>query len=134
MKKLFSLITIFLCAHIIFALPTLANAKTVTIKWKMTETTDVSGYKIYYDKTLSMNNAEQITNVSTIQDKGSGTFEVQCYDIVLEDNTTYYFTIAAMHNDGTKVFSAPFAATAEAQTSLSAPSQVQDFRTAEYSK
>ena len=105
MKKIIlPILTIFYL--FIYATPLLATPRTITITWTMPDPTNVQEFRIYYDSSETMANMELLDNHDTVQENISGTFTMSCYNVDMEDNTTYYFTVDAVMIDGSESFSA----------------------------
>lgn len=93
--------------------PTLiwATPRTVTITWTMPYTTNVQGYKVYYADNNAMSNKIWHSDCSSPTENPTDTFSIACNNIDLADEQTYYFSIAAVLNDGSESNSIPHEAT-----------------------
>ena len=80
---------------------TVGSAKTVTIRWKVFNTPDTVGYKIYYSTDQDTSNRSLIGEVS-----GPATFQATINDVELPAPTVF-FSISAVQRDGEEIFSAP---------------------------
>ena len=90
MKKILSTtviaITIFTCS--------IAAAKTITIEWDMSDTSNVTGYKMYYSYSSNMD-----PKILACETTNPDTTSLSCPNITLTSPVAY-FTIAALTSDG----------------------------------
>ena len=94
----------------------------------MPDTTNVQEYKLYYASNIVMTDMVLIDNHSTIEETSPGTFIVSGYNIEMEDNTRYYFTISALMTDGNEIFSTPYEGIFQTETDSTTITPVQDFQ------
>lgn len=105
MKKL----SLTMFALILFACPAILSAasRTVTLTWTMSDTTNVSGYRVYYADNSAMNNKLLHSDCSSITENPSNTFTITCNNVNLTDNQAYYFAIAAIITNASESNSEP---------------------------
>ncbi len=97
-----------------------ADSRTVTITWTMSDTTDVQGYRVYFADNSAMTNKVLHSDCSEPIENPTNTFTITCNNIELEDNQTYYFTIAVLMDDQSELSSNP----KEKTYTVSLPSQI----------
>jgi len=73
----------------------------------MADTTDVSGYKVYYADNSAMANKILHSDCSDPIENPTNTFTITCNNIILTEGTTYYFTVVAQMNNASESASNP---------------------------
>lgn len=91
MKKTF--FPLLLVVFFVFPAISSAGTRTIEVEWSMPDTTDVSGYKLYYSYSADM--ADQQVACSTNDPSATS---LTCQDVTI-DSYPVYFTVAAVKQE-----------------------------------